>query len=170
MDPAEVGLTVDVAQTVARAAEQSVGPFARLYRTREVRPVVTLDAIHLHELLGDVAGEVSEAMTMPEIVFEGLEPVPVYPKPGLGLDPQQSAQAIAAAWPLLGETGLWRQPRVITIPLVEIHPVTTTEEVDRLLGGAGASGGGGAGDVAGGWGHDRHSAGGDRRQPRPVRR
>ncbi|HLU45473.1 MAG TPA: VanW family protein [Natronosporangium sp.] len=133
VDPAEVGLTVDVAQTVARAAEQSVGPFARLYRTREVRPVVTLDAIHLHELLGDVAGEVSEAMTMPEIVFEGLEPVPVYPKPGLGLDPQQSAQAIAAAWPLLGETGLWRQPRVITIPLVEIHPVTTTEEVDRLL-------------------------------------
>jgi vancomycin resistance protein YoaR len=133
LDPAELSLTVDVAATVAVAAEQPAGAFARLYRTRQVPPVVDLDAERLHEQLSEVASEVGEAMTMPKIVFEGTEPVPIYPEPGLGLAPERSAQALAEGWPPMGETGSWRSPQVITIPLVDIHPVTTAEEVDRLI-------------------------------------
>lgn len=140
LDPAEVGLAVDVAATVAEAADGSRNPFTALFGSRQVAPVVTVDAAALDETVREVAGEVGEAMTMPEVRFEGNEPVPVYPEPGLGLDPERSAQALTAGWPRLdlggGDRdggGQWRAPATIAIPLVEINPVTTAEDVDRLI-------------------------------------
>jgi vancomycin resistance protein YoaR len=140
--PAEVGLAVDVEATVAKAASASRNPFPGLFGSREVTPVVTVDAAALDESLREAAEQVSQAMTMPEIRFEGIEPVPVYPEPGLGLDPERSAQALAAGWPRLGPGvgagataggGRWLEPVAISIPLVEINPVTTAADVDRLL-------------------------------------
>ncbi|QSB13857.1 VanW family protein [Natronosporangium hydrolyticum] len=133
LDPAEIGLAVDVDATVAAAAER-VGPFAALFGTRDVPPVVTVDEEALEEELAEPAAEAGASMTMPEITFEGTEPVPVYPEPGLGLDQEQTVQALAEGWPqALGDAGGWRQPGVVALPLVEIHPVTTAEEVDRLV-------------------------------------
>jgi vancomycin resistance protein YoaR len=142
--PAEVGLAVDIEASVAKVVSGSGNPFSALFGSREVAPVVTVDAAALDEALRGVAEQVSEAMTMPEIRFEGIEPVPVYPEPGLGLDPEQSAQALAAGWPQLDAgtgvgagtgagAGRWRMPVAISIPLVEINPVTTAAEVDRLI-------------------------------------
>jgi vancomycin resistance protein YoaR len=133
LDPAEVGLAVDIEATVASATDR-VNPFAAIFGSREVPPVVAVDTERLYERMQEAAGDVGEAMTMPEIRFEGTEPVPTYPEPGLGLDPDASARAVTAGWPQLGTaTGRWRGPTVITVPLVKIHPVTTAAEVDRLI-------------------------------------
>lgn len=135
IDPAEVGLAVDVEATVAAAADGRVGPFSALFGSRDVPPVVDVDTERLEELLREPAEEAGAEMTMPEIQFEGTEPVPVYPEPGIGLDPERAAQALTTGWPppLTEPTGQWRQAGMVSVPLVEMHPVTTAEEVDRLV-------------------------------------
>jgi vancomycin resistance protein YoaR len=132
IDPAEVGLAVDVGATVDRAAGGSLNPLPALFGSREVAPVVRVDGERLHELLQEIAADAGEAMTMPAITFEGTEPVPVYPEPGLALDAQRSAGALTGLWPTLG-SGQWVAPSMVAIPLVEINPVTTREDVDRLV-------------------------------------
>lgn len=132
IDPAEVGLAVDVGATVDKAADGSLNPLPSLFGSRDVAPVVRVDGERLHELLQELAADAGEAMTMPAITFEGTEPVPVYPEPGLGLDSDRSAEVLTAGWPSL-DTGEWLAPSTVTIPLVEINPVTTAEDVDRLL-------------------------------------
>jgi vancomycin resistance protein YoaR len=130
--PEAVGLAVDVPASVARAA--SGNPMSALFGGREVPPVVTVDPERLDEALRDTADEVSESMTMPAIEFDGTIPVPVYPEPGLGLDPERTAEAVTAAWPAREPSADgWVEPPVITVPLVEINPVTTAGEVDRLI-------------------------------------
>lgn len=137
LDPAEVGLAVDVPATVARAARGRnpvrtvlspvVGP-------REVEPVVVADPALVDAALQELAQDAGETMTMPGIRFEELEPVPAYPEPGLGLDPELAAELLAAAWlPPAPASGVWRAPPVVAVPLVEITPVTTADDVDRLL-------------------------------------
>lgn len=138
VDPAEVGLAVDVEATVARATEPAPNPFralsAALLDPREVEPVVTVDAEALHKRLRKLAKRAGEAMTMPAVKFEGTEPVPVYPEPGLGLDAELSARTLAEQWPALSDPdGSWQDPRVVVVPLVEINPVSTAEDVDRLI-------------------------------------
>jgi vancomycin resistance protein YoaR len=136
LDPAEVGLAVDVEASVDRAV-RSGAPIPALFGGREVAPVVTVDAEALDEQLQEIVeeNEAGEAMTMPAVTFEGTEPVPVYPEPGLGIDPQRSAEAVTGGWPRLagGGGGQWREPAAISIPLVEINPVTTAADVDRLI-------------------------------------
>lgn len=143
IQPDQVGLAVDVEATVAEAAAGN--PLTGLAGERELAPVVTVDPDALHEALEPAAAKAGEAMTMPEIRFEGTEPVPVYPEPGLGLDRERSAQALAAHWPQLATGapaatgpggsggGQWHPPAVVRIPLVEIHPVTTAQDLDRLV-------------------------------------
>jgi vancomycin resistance protein YoaR len=134
LDPTDVGLAVDIEATVDRATGGSLNPLSALFGDRTVAPVVTVNAERLHERLNELAADAGEAMTMPEITFEGTEPVPTYPEPGLGLDPARSAAALTGAWPSLDTgSGQWRRPAVVAIPLVEINPVTTTEDVDRLI-------------------------------------
>ncbi|HLU33416.1 MAG TPA: VanW family protein [Natronosporangium sp.] len=135
--PAEVGLAVDVAATVDRAIERAhpvPAMFGAIFGPRDVPPVVTMDTEALREQLQEPAEAAGEAMTLPAVRFEGTEPVPVYPEPGLGLDPDLAAERVAAAWPPpLVVTGTWREPAVIEVPLVEITPVHTAEDVDRLV-------------------------------------
>jgi vancomycin resistance protein YoaR len=132
IDPADVGLAVDVEASVDKAAEASLNPLPALFGSRDVAPVVRVDSERLDEVLQEIAADAGEAMTMPAITFEGTEPVPVYPEPGLGLHSQRSAETVTGAWPSL-ETGQWVAPSTIAIPLVEINPVTTAADVDRLL-------------------------------------
>ncbi|WBB65922.1 VanW family protein [Micromonospora sp. WMMD812] len=122
--PADVGLTVDVEATVAAAAAADAHPVSRLVGSRSVQPVVTVDVDRLHAALGAAVGDQGKKMTMPAITFAGTTPKAVHPKPSLALDPQRSAEVVRAGW-------LADQP--ITVPLVESHPATTAEEVDRLV-------------------------------------
>jgi vancomycin resistance protein YoaR len=136
LQPDQIGLAVDVDATIARAAAVSGSPLAGLFGGRTVEPVVTVDRAALAEALRPAAEPAGAAMTMPEVRFDGTEPVPVYPEPGLGLDPERSAAALAAQWPpIRSGSGQWRPPSVIPIPLVEIHPTTTAEQVDQLVAG-----------------------------------
>jgi vancomycin resistance protein YoaR len=121
--PADVGLAVDVPATVAAAARQR-SLVTAVTGGAAVPPVVEVDPVRLHEALAEVATEVGEAMTLPEIRFEETTPVPTYPEPGRGLDPGLSAAAVADGW-------LRAEP--ISVPLVDIEPVTTAADVDRLV-------------------------------------
>ena len=122
--PADVGLAVDVDATVATAATAEASPVSRLFGSRTVDPVVTVDAARLDAALRRAMGAQGRKMTMPAIIFTGTTAKPVYPKPALTLDPPGSADAVKKGW-------LSGQP--VTVPLVEKHPATTREEVDRLV-------------------------------------
>ncbi|MEO3775007.1 VanW family protein [Micromonospora sp. B9E7] len=124
INPADVGLEVDVPATVAAAAAADAHPVSRLVGSRTVDPVVTVDVSKLDDALRKVLGDQAQGMTMPAITYQGTKPKVVQPKPGLALDPERSAEVVRAGW-LAGTP--------ITVPLVESHPTTTPEELDRLV-------------------------------------
>ncbi|MER7417954.1 VanW family protein [Micromonospora peucetia] len=124
IDPTDVGLTVDVDATVATAAEGEAHAVDRLVGSRAVQPVVTVDTVRLDAALEKIVGDQGRKMTMPAITWKGTTPKAVHPKPSLALDPERSAQVVREGW-------LGGQP--VTVPLVETHPATTAEEVDRLV-------------------------------------
>ncbi|GAA3735857.1 VanW family protein [Plantactinospora mayteni] len=124
VSPAAVGLAVDVEATVAAAAEHRPGPLSLLFGSRETEPVVSVDAEKLDAELRKIAGRTGHQMTLPAITFSGTTPRPVYPKPSKGLRADESAKALREGW-------LRGQP--VQMPLVETHPATTTEEVDKLV-------------------------------------
>jgi vancomycin resistance protein YoaR len=122
--PADVGLAIDVDATVASAAESGGGPFSRIFGSREVAPVVTVDAAKAEEVLRRALGKDAQAMKMPAVTFAGTTPKAAYPKPGKGIDADKSAQALRDGW-----LGIHPVP----VPLVEVHPATTSEELDKLV-------------------------------------
>ncbi|MEV1146540.1 VanW family protein [Micromonospora sp. NPDC049799] len=124
IDPASVGLAIDVEATVAAAAEAEAHAVDRLVGSREIDPVVTVDVARLDAALKNVVGSQGRKMTMPAITWKGTTPKATHPKPSLAPDPERSAQVVRAGW-------LAGQP--VDVPLVESHPATTAEEVDRLV-------------------------------------
>ncbi|MGN9906931.1 VanW family protein [Phytohabitans sp. LJ34] len=122
--PADVGLGVDVDATVAAAAESGGGPLRRLFGSREVAPVITVDAAKADGVLRAALGKDAQAMRMPAVTFSGTTPKAVHPKPGKGIDGEKSAQALREGW-----LGIHPVP----VPLVDIHPATSAEEVDKLV-------------------------------------
>ncbi|MDW5325668.1 VanW family protein [Plantactinospora sp. KLBMP9567] len=122
--PAAVGLAVDVEATVTAAAAHRPGPFSLLFGSRTAEPVVTVDAEKLDAELRKIVGRTGQQMRLPAITFSGTTPRPVYPKPSKGLRAEESAKALREGW-------LRGQP--VQVPLVETHPATTTEEVDKLV-------------------------------------
>ncbi|GAA1868675.1 VanW family protein [Asanoa iriomotensis] len=122
--PADIDLGVDVEATVTVAIEASPNPIGRLLGSRTVEPVVTLDEGKLHDLLGTALGKDARAMKQPSITFSGTTPKPNYPQPGRGLDAARSADAVRSGW-------LGGGP--VDVPIVEIHPATTKEDVDKLV-------------------------------------
>ncbi|WP_309238651.1 VanW family protein [Actinoplanes aureus] len=118
--PADVGLVVDVEATVDAAAKGR----PELFGERTVTPVIAVDQDLLDAALRKAAGKFGTAMRKPAVVFDGVTPRAVHPEPGRDLEPARSAEALRAGW-LGGGT--------VTVPLVEVHPVTTAAEVDQLL-------------------------------------
>ncbi|MFC7549598.1 VanW family protein [Plantactinospora sp. GCM10030261] len=124
VSPADVDLRVDVDATVAAAAETPGNPLSVLFGSREVQPVVAVDPAKLDEVLRGRLGDEARPMTMPAITFSGTTPQAVHPEPGRGLDPERSAGALRDGW-------LGAHP--VPVPLVDLHPATSAEEVDRLV-------------------------------------
>ncbi|WBB82490.1 VanW family protein [Micromonospora sp. WMMD882] len=124
LTPADVGLTVDVDATVAAAAEAQAAPVSRLFGSRSVEPVVVVDPVRLAAALEPAVGPQGRKMTMPKITYSGTTPKKVHPRPSLTVDAQTAADALRAGW-------LGGQP--VVVPLVEKHPATSAEEVDRLV-------------------------------------
>ncbi|RKN37726.1 VanW family protein [Micromonospora endolithica] len=124
IDPAAVGLSIDVDATVAAAAAAEAHAVQRLVGSRQVEPVVTVDVPRLDAELKKVVGDQGRAMTKAAITWKGTTPKVTYPKPSVAPDPERSAAVIRAGW-------LAGQP--VDVPLVESHPATTAAEVDRLV-------------------------------------
>ncbi|WP_208817233.1 VanW family protein [Micromonospora echinofusca] len=124
LDPAAIGLTVDVPATVEAAAAARPDPLRRLFGSHPVDPVVAVDQAKLDAVLRTALGKQARQMTMPGIKFSGTTPKPAYPAPSRDVDAEESARVVRAGW-------LTGQP--ITVPLVEKHPATSREEVDRLV-------------------------------------
>jgi vancomycin resistance protein YoaR len=120
VDPAEVGLAVDVEATIDAATRG--GP--TLFSPRKVPPVITVDQDRLDATLRKTAGKLGTAVRAPAVAFDGLTPRAIYPQPGRDLDPRLSAEALRTGW-LSGGT--------VIVPLVEVHPATTAAEVDQLM-------------------------------------
>ncbi|WP_438872241.1 VanW family protein [Paractinoplanes rishiriensis] len=118
--PADVGLRVDVDATVEAAARGGV----RLFGSRTVEPVTSIDATKLDAALRKAFGKLGAPMRKPAITFAGTTPKATYPEPGQDLDVTASADAVRAGW-------LGGQP--ITVPTVQVHPASTKEDVDKLL-------------------------------------
>ena len=124
INPADVSLAVDVDATIDAAVATRPTLFSRLFGSQEIAPVVRVDTARLEELLRPVADKAGQAMTMPAIRFDGTTPKAVYPKPGKGLDAEVAAQAIRDGW---------LERTTVVVPLVELHPAMSAEEVDRLI-------------------------------------
>ncbi|MFC4019329.1 VanW family protein [Micromonospora sp. GCM10011542] len=124
LDPATVGLAIDVEATVAAAAKARAHAVDRLVGSRAVEPVVTVDVARLDDALKKVVGDQGRRMTMPAISWKGTTPKATHPQPSREVDPERAAEAVRAGW-------LAGQP--VDVPLVESHPATTAEEVDRLV-------------------------------------
>ena len=124
VQPADIGLAIDVDATVAAAAAAEAHPVSRLVGSRTVDPVVTVDATRLDATLLRALGDQGREMTMPAIIFTGTTPKPVYPKPALTVDAASAADTVKASW-LAGNP--------VTVPLVEKWPATSREEVDQLV-------------------------------------
>lgn len=120
VQPGDVGLAVDVDATVDAAARSGW----RLWGSREVAPVSTVDQGRLETALKPTAAKVAQAMTVPAVTFDGLTPKRTYPVSGKGLDAAVAAQAVTADW--LGGGG-------VDVPLADMHPATTREDVDKLV-------------------------------------
>ncbi len=120
LKPAEIGLGLDVAATVDRAADS--GP--RLWGTGTVEPVVVVDQAKLESALRKNLDPKQVTMKKPAITFAGLTPKPTYPQPGKDIDPAQAANLVKAGWPA---------GAVVDIPLVARPPATTKEQVDQLV-------------------------------------
>ncbi|MEV0427095.1 VanW family protein [Micromonospora sp. NPDC050495] len=124
VQPADIGLAIDVDATVAAASAIDAHPVSRLVGSRSVDPVVTVDVNRLAATLRQAMGDQGREMTMPAIIFTGTTPKPVYPKPALTVDQDGAAAAVKAGW---------LAARPVTVPLVEQWPATSRAEVDSLL-------------------------------------
>ena len=118
--PKTIGMTLDVEATVRAAMRGS----AKLFGERTVDPVIRLDPAKLEKVLRGELDAKDITIKKPGITYDGLTPKPRYPQAGRTLDPSVSATKVREAW-LTGGTA--------EVPLVEVPPATTREQVDELI-------------------------------------
>ncbi len=122
LNPADVGLSLDVDATVERAARHN--RLLALLGRDQVEPVVNADGKLLVAALKPAADAVGAPATMPAIRFDGLTPQPVYPVPGKGLEISTTTAAVTRSW--------LREPETV-VPIVDVVPASTPADVDRML-------------------------------------
>ena len=120
VEPAAVGLALDVPATVAAAMKGS----AKLFGHRTVDPVIRLDQAKLDEALRKQLDPKDITLKRPGITFAGTTPKPTYPEPGRTLDPALAATTVRQTW-LTGVPA--------SVPLTEQPPATSREQVDQLI-------------------------------------
>ena len=124
LDPATVGLAVDVDATIDRAVRARPGAFAWLHGGLAVEPVVTVDPERLYAALMVHLGVQGDAPVMPAVRFDRQQPVAVYPVSGRGLDRRAIGGVATAGW--------LRRP-TLDFPVVDLVPGSTKDDVDRLV-------------------------------------
>lgn len=120
VQPADVGLSINVDRTIGHAMKGSPS----LFGERTVPPVIDLDQAKLESALREQLDPTKLTLKKPGISYAQTTPEPTYPQAGLGLDPAQAAAAVRTAWPT-GETAM--------VPLVTRPAATSKEQVDALV-------------------------------------
>jgi hypothetical protein len=91
LDPAAIGIWLDVDATVGRAIRGGAP---------DVVPVIRLDRAHLEAELRRRIPADRIMLRRPGLTFRGLTALPAYPQTGLDLDVEKAAQAVKLAWPI----------------------------------------------------------------------
>ncbi|MFK4087390.1 VanW family protein [Kribbella sp. NPDC020789] len=106
VNPAEAGLSVDYAATVAQAgAGRSLAP-GRIWRSltggSAVAPVVRKDEAKLQAAIEKLGKQVNRPATEGTITFEGVRPISHKPAEGLELDTAKATDVVVKAFPADG--------------------------------------------------------------------
>ncbi|TDV50730.1 VanW family protein [Actinophytocola oryzae] len=99
--PADAGLAIDWAATVAQAGDQPLNPITRLtslFSSREVGVVSTKDDKKLDTAIEGLRAKTDREPAEGGIRFEGVNPVAVDPKPGQKLDVPGAEKAVVDGW------------------------------------------------------------------------
>ncbi|MGW6831197.1 hypothetical protein ACWF92_34605 [Streptomyces massasporeus] len=133
LDPDNAGLQFDMDATADAAAKSDYNPVSVIGSLfgnhRVVTPVMPVDEEKLHASLEAAAGG-SGATTDGTIEFKGGKAVPVYGKPGKGVDLAKSTAAVEEAYRTQVETGA---SGVVNLPTTTRQPTVSNAEVDRVL-------------------------------------
>ncbi|MFH9010268.1 hypothetical protein ACH4C6_02745 [Streptomyces sp. NPDC017943] len=133
LDPDNAGLQFDMDATADTAAKSDYNPVSVIGslfgRHRVVTPVMPVDEEKLHASLQNAAGG-SGASTDGTITFKGGKAVPVYGKPGKGVDLAKSTAAVEQAYRAQVETGT---AGTVALPTTTRQPTVSDAEVDRVL-------------------------------------
>ncbi|MFI6291975.1 VanW family protein [Nonomuraea sp. NPDC050790] len=130
LEPAELGLSVDAAATVAAAmdgASTPVGVVRSLFGSREIQPVVKVDEEALTARISALAKTVDRKPREGVVSYRGLEPRTSLPKQGVALDRAAAASAVRGAF--LGEGGaveLVTKTLPPAVPAKEVREVAAT--------------------------------------------
>ncbi|MFJ7177303.1 hypothetical protein ACIQXA_13075 [Streptomyces massasporeus] len=133
LDPDNAGLQFDMDATADAAAKSDYNPVSVIGSLfgnhRVVKPVMPVDEEKLHASLEAAAGG-SGATTDGTIEFKGGKAVPVYGKPGKGVDLAKSTATVEEAYRTQVETGT---AGTVNLPTTTRQPSVSNAEVDRVL-------------------------------------
>ncbi|MER7515673.1 VanW family protein [Streptomyces sp. NPDC126499] len=152
LDPAEAGLTVDVAATAERAADPSRDPvtvIGRLFSSgsRDIDPVVSFDATKAREAVTEVAEKHDRTVREGAVAFKKGKTVVTPARDGRKLDVDRAVDALRAAYPGAGTaaaigSGLGTGTGVgagsggskpVPLPVAVTKPKVGQAEVDRFV-------------------------------------
>ncbi len=125
--PADAGVRVDFAATVAGAGSQPLNPWTRLvslFRDRETAVVAEANPGSLTATLDEARAAVDRPAVEGGIRFDGTTPVPVDPQTGQTLDLARAEDVLRTGWAT--------SPR-LTLPVLPLAPQTTPEGVRAAL-------------------------------------
>ncbi|CAL9434355.1 hypothetical protein SUDANB6_02112 [Streptomyces sp. enrichment culture] len=133
LKPEQAGLQFDTQATVGVAAKSDYNPVSVIGSLfgnhRVVDPVMPVDEEKLHAALRSAAGGAG-SVTEGTIRFEPGKAVPVYGKPGTGIDVAKSAEAMEKAFRAQVETGT---SSPVNVPTTTRQPTVSKAEVDRMM-------------------------------------
>ncbi|WP_169984227.1 VanW family protein [Microbispora sp. H10836] len=133
VDPVQAGLTLDAEATVRAAQAGFPSPpevWSALTGSREVRPVVSVDRRKLDETVArTIVVPLENPRREGDVSFDGVTPVPTYPRPGRVVDAKATGDQIVRGY-LAPEV-------VVVVPTMRDLPHITRAEVRRALGWAG---------------------------------
>jgi vancomycin resistance protein YoaR len=127
VNPADAGLAIDWDATIAQAGDQPLNPITRLtslFSTREVGVATTKDDKKLSAALEGLRPKIDREPAEGTIRFEGVNPVPVDPKPGQKLDLPGAKNALVDGW---------ASGQQIKLPVAVKEVKTTSEGVRKAV-------------------------------------
>ncbi|MFE0811408.1 hypothetical protein ACFW4M_32140 [Streptomyces sp. NPDC058794] len=133
LKPDQAGLQFDTQATASNAATSDYNPVSVIGslfgQERVVEPEMPVDEEKLHAALEDAAGGAG-SVTEGTIEFESGKAVPVYGKPGQGIDVAKSTEAVREAYRAQVETGT---ATPVNVPTTTQQPTVSKAEVDRMM-------------------------------------